>query len=276
VNGAAGADRLREVRSPAGVWLAPDPAAERLAAGEADALLVGRPARLRGGAPGRAAVQRFVLGGRPAVGKRLIHGGLLGPLFGAIYVGRGRVWSQPALADRLRAAGVPTPRVVAAGARRIAGPFWRLALLTEEIPGARNLLDLARSPLGGPARRQIVVLAADAVRGLHAAGFLHADLNLANLVLEGGVRLERDPAGAPGAARVHVVDLDRGRFVARLRHADRVAGLARLLRSCGKWLAEGERPGRRDRIRFLRRYAGGDRGLARRLRHDLAPAASRL
>jgi tRNA A-37 threonylcarbamoyl transferase component Bud32 len=272
VRSGTGGGAYREVRSPAGVWLALESAAGHLAAGEADALLAGRPARLSGGGRGRAPVMRFALGGRPVVGKRLVHGGLLGPILGPIYPGRRRAWSQAPLADRLRAAGVATPRVVASGARRVAGPFWRLALLTEEIPAARNLLDLARAPIGVAARRRVLDLTAGAVRSLHDAGFLHADLNLANLVLEGGSAIDRDGAGA---ARVQVIDLDRGRFTAPIRHADRVAMLARLLRSCRKWLAADQRPGWRERLRFLCRYAGGDRRLARRLRDDLGRAASR-
>jgi len=257
-----GAGGYVEVRSPAGVWLARPGSTLPLTAGEADFLLTRKAERLPGREQGRGVVARFLLGGRPVVGKMLIHGGLFGPTLGRLYLGRQRAWSQAALADRLRTAGVATPRVVATGARRIAGPLFRLAVLTEEIREARNLLELARSFPGPPVRRRIADLTADTVRAMHDGGFLHADLNLANLVVEGGT----------AAAAVHIVDLDRGRFVARVRPADRVAGLARLLRSCEKWLASGTCPGARDRIRFLRRYARRDRRMVRRLHSGIARA----
>ncbi len=244
-----------EVRSPAGLWLTRAGAAAPLVAGEADFLLTGRAVRSPGRDRGRGGVALFHLGGQPVAGKMLIHGGLLGKFLGRMYFGRRRVWSQATLADRLRAAGVATPRVVASGARRIAGPFWWLAVITDEIPGARNLLELARSTPPDPVRRRVVELAADTVRAVHDGGFLHPDLNLANLVAE----------GAAAVARVQIVDLDRGRFVARVRYADRISGLARLLRSCEKWLSPGSLPGPRDTLRFLRRYARGDRRMVRRL-----------
>jgi hypothetical protein len=90
---------------------------------------------------------------------------------------------------------------------------------------------------------------------MHDAGFFHADLNLTNLVLEGG----------PAGGRAYVVDLDRGRFRRPLGTARRFRNLARLLRSSEKWLGRGVRLAPREELAFLRRYCGSDGALLRLL-----------
>jgi tRNA A-37 threonylcarbamoyl transferase component Bud32 len=169
--------------------------------------------------------------------------------------------AQVRAARRLHRAGVATPEILAAGWRRIAGPLQRHALVVRAIPGAINLYEAARRTPDGLAKRSILREAARLVRRMHDAGFLHGDLNLTNLVLE----------PTEGGPLVQVVDLDRGRFRTRLGPAARARNLARLLRSYEKWLARQAPPlSGREEIYFLRCYAGGERGMVRRLVNDLS------
>ena len=115
-------------------------------------------------------------------------------------------------------------------------------------------------------RRDILLLCADLLRRLHDAGFLHADLNVSNLVMERG----------PSGETLHVVDLDRGQFRHVLRSEERLANLARLLRSYEKWIAGSVRLSPREEATFLRCYVGHDRELARFLAKRLTRYRSRL
>ena len=209
---------------------------------------------------------RFALAGIPVVGKRALHGGLLGPLLGGLYIGRRRALDQLGASVRLAQAGVPTPEILAVGSRRVAGIFRAQAIVAREIAGARNLHELAGENLSAARRREILDRAAGLLRGMHDAGFEHADLNLANLVWGRG----------RGGETLFVVDLERGRFRDAMSVGCRIRSLERLVRSCEKWVPESRRPSRREEVRFLLGYARGDRALLRAIAAPLGRYRSRL
>lgn len=241
------------VRSAVGDWIAREACASAIARGEADFILSGPGVRQAAAGSGRGRVARFALGGIPAVGKRALHGGLLGPLLGGLYVGNRRPLDQMRASVRLAQGGVPTPEILAVGSRRVAGILQAQAIVAREIAGARNLHELAGESLSGARRRKILDLTASVLRDMHDAGFEHADLNLANLVLGRGRSGET----------LFVVDLERGRFRDSMPVGRRIRSLARLVRSCEKWVPESHRITRREEIRFLLGYARGDGALLR-------------
>jgi tRNA A-37 threonylcarbamoyl transferase component Bud32 len=218
-------------------------------------LLGGAARRAAGPGRGRGAVAPVEFAGLSGVGKRSRHGGLLGSLLGGIYWGTARITRPIDLARRLRGAAVRTPEVLAAGWRRVAGPLHAHALVTEAIPGAVNLHEVLLGAPPATTLRAVGRAAADTVRAMHDANFKHADLSLANLVLE----------DSGGEVLAHVVDLDRGRFVHRLSAEDRAANLARLLRSHEKWVAAAAPLRTRDALWFLWVYCRGDDRLLRDL-----------
>jgi tRNA A-37 threonylcarbamoyl transferase component Bud32 len=223
---------------------------------------------VREGAPGqgRSRLARLRVGSRDAVGKRALHGGLLGGLLGGHFLGSARVERTLDAAERLRSAGVPTAAVIAAGWRRTIGPLRAHALLTEAIAGGVSLQDSLLVPgLGRGRRRALLHAAGRSVRAMHAAGFRHADLNLANLVV----------APAADGPFVHVVDLDGGRFEAPLGTRSAGRNLARLLRSWEKWVEPHVQGGLADLVAFLRGYSpvAAER---RRLAEDLLRRRSGL
>lgn len=255
-----------EVRSPAGVWIARRACAAAIAGGQADFILSGAGARQAAAGSGRGPLARFTLAGIPAVGKRALHGGLLGPVLGGLYLGRGRALGQLRASVRLARAGVPTPEILAIGSRRVAGCLHAQAIVAREIEGARNLHGLAGERLTGARRREILDRTARVLRDMHDAGFVHADLNLSNLVWG------RGPAGET----LFVVDLEQGRFAEPIAAGARIRTLARLVRSCEKWVAASHRPSRREEARFLLGYARGDRALLRLIAGRLRRYRGRL
>ena len=255
-----------EIRSHAARWTARRDCSKAVESGAADFLFDSAADPPVVPFAGRGPVVRFTLAGLPAIGKRARHGGVLGPIFGDLYVRRRRVLDQAKMAQRLEAGGVATPRILAVGTARVLGPVHRQAVVSRELHGARNLLELAMT---GPSRRrrsELLIQCADLVRRMHDAGFLHADLNVGNLVLE------RDQEGE----RLHIVDLDRGRFEPTVSRRKRLANLRRLLRSYEKWIAGRLRLTPREEILFLRRYAGGDTSLLRSLALSLGRHRSLL
>jgi tRNA A-37 threonylcarbamoyl transferase component Bud32 len=237
-------------------WLVRRDCAAALGAALPESFLAPRAERAAAPGHGRAATAALDVGGIPVIGKRLLHGGFLGPVLGGLYLGTERCSRSIRLARGLRERGVRTPDVVAAGWWAVLGPVNRIALLTEAIPRAENLQAILLRRPRAEDRRAALRAAARIVRAMHDAGFEHADLNLGNIVLE----------GAQDGPRGHVVDLDRGRFAAAPSARLRAGGLLRLLRSYDKWVGAAPATRRADLVLFLRAYAAGDRDLVRALR----------
>jgi hypothetical protein len=208
------------------------------------------------GAEGRAPTAILPLPGMQArlLLRRLHHGGLLGPLLGASFLGLSRVLAELRVTQALREAEAPVPRPALALGRRRIGPVFECALGTVLEEGAQDALAFLESA-PEPARVQRAARAAgEAVRRLHDAGGHHADLHVKNLLIrESGESVE-----------CRVVDLDRARLEVALTPAERIAQLARLWRSLVK-RGVLEQVGPRGCARFIGAYCGEDRALRRAL-----------
>lgn len=246
------ASRYVSVSLDRATWMTRSDCSAALAKSGAGRLLEGRAIRAGMPGEGRAGTVALRIGDLAAIGKRARHGGAA-RFLGGLYLGCRRVVRTLLSSTRLREAGVPTPSVLAAGWRRVLGPLHAHALITETVPGGVNLQTALGSRMSAADRRALLGASARAVRAMHDVGFLHADLNLANLVLE------RRPDGF----RAHIVDLDRGRFESALTVAQRRSNIERLLRSWEKWRPGGIPPGPRDVLAFLRIYCDGDRSAMR-------------
>ncbi|MCP3983954.1 MAG: hypothetical protein GY723_06175 [bacterium] len=185
--------------------------------------------------------------------RRLVHGGLLGPLLGRAYLGTGRATREIAVTAELRAAGAPVPQAILAAGERIFAAWWALTVGTvfeedtrdglvwlETCPDAETLLPVARA-------------AGRAVRAFHDAGGRHADLHVKNLL----VRESTPP-------EVILIDLDRARITPGLTPGERMSQIMRLFRSL---LKREVLPivGTRGVATFFGAYCGQDRALRRAL-----------
>ena len=178
---------------------------------------------------------RALLGGRGGVGAFQLgpdfvvvlrpyqRGGLVSRFNQTRYLGvRPRPFRELRASEALRAAGVPTPEVLAAAVLWDVPGCYRGAVATREVPGAINLwhyLQMAAPADRGPA----CVAAAAVTRRMHDAGAIHPDLNLQNYLVR------RTASGLTAA----VIDLDRVRF-GRLTARTRRAAFARICRSIRK------------------------------------------
>lgn len=211
---------------------------------------------------GRAPTALLQLGaGGPRIHlRRLLHGGVLGPLLRGSFLGARRPLAELHVTRVLHRGGVPVPRPALALARRRAGPLRALAVGTWFEEGTVDAHDfLAAAP---DTRRRLAAAAAAgrAVRRFHDAGGRHADLHVGNLLLR-----ER-----PSGFECIVVDLDKARLGADPTPAERMAELMRLFRSLVK-RGHLERVGARGCARFLSAYCADDRRLRAALLRRLDP-----
>jgi 3-deoxy-D-manno-octulosonic acid kinase len=149
------------------------------------------------------------------------HGGLLAPFTRDLFASPTRAPIELDASLRLRAAGVPTPEIVAYATYPAGGGLRRVDVATAEIADA---FDLSVVLTGSDASLRTRAWAAvvELLRRLSAAGARHHDLNVKNVLL-------RTDAGALEAM---VLDVDRVTF----EHGDVTApNVARLSRSARKW-----------------------------------------
>ncbi|MEQ8766598.1 MAG: lipopolysaccharide kinase InaA family protein [Planctomycetota bacterium] len=230
-------------RGAAKLWLRRDVAAELR---EADLWSLERffeedsPFEGRGGT---AAAE--LKGGRRIVVCPYRHGGLLRALTGECFKSSRRLESELAVSWHLEQAGLHVPRALGGRALHL-GPWrWKLHLITERIPDARDFKGVLeelppRRGKGLGEWRAAVREAGEQVRAVHDADVDHTDLHVKNLLL------------GPGG-RAWVIDLDNARRGAN--GARRTAALAKLYRS-GQKLRAGQRPTRTECARFARAYYG--------------------
>ena len=209
----------------------------------------GGNARLQGRAPvlvldsevGQVAVRRYMRGGAVAA--------LLGDRY--LRTGVPRPFREAQASERLRSAGIPTPRVIAATCYPH-GLFYRCDIATELIPNGTDLGEflfgvtlLGRDGEGLPGEPGTSGLARDseerlaALRGaldlidrLAELGMAHPDLNVKNFLVQ------RGGSGNP----LHLLDLDRCGPTGRGKGVIRDAMRARFRTSLEKWERGSGRP----------------------------------
>lgn len=161
---------------------------------------------------GREPLGRLTVQGREALVRRFTHGGLARKLTGRVFRDASRPFRELRASEALRALGIETPRVLAARAVEVFGGY-QLSLVTERLAGTRDVGHLlgdvraGRAPKG--VLRRAIADAADLIASLHANGFVHADLQPANILVR-----EAGPRGAIA------IDLDRSVFATERGDAD--------------------------------------------------------
>jgi len=177
---------------------------------------------------GRTTAHVVDIEGSMGVVRHYVRGGSVASGLGDRYLRAGspRPYRELWISELARAREVPAPAVLAA-AIYTAGLFYRGDLVTEFIAGAE---DLATLSVGERRRDTADRLAAwrAAGRMLHRiaiAGFVHADLNLRNVLI----------AWRSGEPEAWVIDLDRARVRHRASPADLDAMVKRLHQSAAKF-----------------------------------------
>ncbi|MFC0337718.1 3-deoxy-D-manno-octulosonic acid kinase [Kushneria avicenniae] len=173
-----------------------------------------------GQAPGRGE-SLFVCAGEQAwVLRQYRRGGAIARLSAEHYVWTGlernRAFRECRLLATLFERGLPVPQPIGACAWRD-GLFYRAALITRHIDGARALATRVSSPDAAACHEPLLIECGRMIRRFHAEGLDHVDLNARNILI--------DARDTPW-----LIDLDRCRLRAPGRwQADNLARLERSL-----------------------------------------------
>ncbi|MGH7565125.1 MAG: lipopolysaccharide kinase InaA family protein [Gemmatimonadota bacterium] len=173
---------------------------------------------------GRGTLHVAPLGDRQAAVRHALRGGWMRPLGDRYFDRRPRPFVELAVSDRLRAAGVATPEVLAA----LVMPArfgYRSDLATEWLEPGHGLFALL-TPNVYPVdvRRAGLAAAGHEVGRAHAVGLDHPDLNVGNLFLQ---------PTAEGSWTASLLDLDRATIGNAFEGAAR-RNLERFVRSMEK------------------------------------------
>jgi hypothetical protein len=174
---------------------------------------------------GRGAVYAITIPGTATRGvvRHNRHGGFFARVTADLFVRPTRAPAELAISERLLAAGILTPRMLAYVVYDVGGGLARSDVLTLEITPSEDLGTALDPAYPGAARGPALDAAATLVAALSRCGARHHDLNVKNVLL----------AGDAGAPHAYVLDVDRITFGNppgdALRH-----NLARLRRSARK------------------------------------------
>jgi tRNA A-37 threonylcarbamoyl transferase component Bud32 len=182
------------------------------------------------GAKGRAPLRRLALSGRSdALVRAVRRGGLLRCWRSETFGRPKRFLKELEASERLRAAGLRTPRILALKLEKTARgalrrPGWRAWTVLEPVAGAEPLREalLSSAPERGEA---LAEQAARLLWGMHEAGAVHADPHAGNFL-----------ANREG---VWLLDLDKAKISSRVGPLPRVGNLLRFVRSLEKIRAQG-------------------------------------
>lgn len=158
-----------------------------------------------------------------------MRGGLLGRTGTDLFLPPTRALRELVNSFRLRAAGVPTPQVIAYATYTAGWMFRRADIVTRQIAGS-DMASLVAADSGAVTLPSAIDAIARLVAGLTSAGAHHPDLNAKNILLS------TDDSGATVA---WVLDVDRIRFHVPGDPMITEANLRRLFRSFEKWRERG-------------------------------------
>jgi len=177
-------------------------------------------------AGGRGGVWTLPLGdGSNGVLRWYRRGGALRRILRDRYFGRPtRPMLELTVTEAIRQRGVPTVEVLAARVDRLRLGWYRGALVTRALDGARTLAAALAERPPGAEREALVGAVGRAVRDLHDRAVHHRDLNATNILMG---------AGGP-EPRVFFIDFDRAAIGLRIGPWTRRRALRRLERSLVK------------------------------------------
>jgi tRNA A-37 threonylcarbamoyl transferase component Bud32 len=196
---------------------------------------------------GRGDLGLLELDGARLLCKPMQHGGLLAKLLGGRYLDARKPCNELRVVGHALARGVPTAEIAAMVTKRDLWPVYRYWVFSSELAGTVDLRAYLRASPPRAERMMAIAAIARAVRTMHDAGILHADLHLKNILVRVTDRTRPE---------AFIIDFDKARVRPRLDVRQRFGNLARLWRSAEKARAAGVRVRYADMIAFLRTYAG--------------------
>ncbi len=199
------------------------------------------------------------------------HGGLFGKILRDIFWNSLRPLRELSICEAAGKSGIKTSEVIAIVKNRVLGPIYKCRLVSKEITGAIDLMELllnAEKNKLVARKRQIINKTAKAVKEMHGAGIYHADLHLKNILIQSAV----------GKVDVYIIDLDKSRQYEKISLHQRMRNIMRLDRSVEKMIRNNRITfdetypfpiSGTDKLRFLKEYIKTDNKSEKPLRYYL-------
>lgn len=223
---------------------------------------------------GRTPCKTFImesLGNVSFVVRDYCHGGLFGKILRDIFWNSLRPLRELSICEAAGKSGIKTSEVIAIVKNRVLGPIYKCRLVSKEITGAIDLMELllnAEKNKLVARKRQIINKTAKAVKEMHGAGIYHADLHLKNILIQSAV----------GKVDVYIIDLDKSRQYEKISLHQRMRNIMRLDRSVEKMIKNNRVTfdetypfpiSGTDKLRFLKEYIKTDNKSEKPLRYYL-------
>ena len=199
------------------------------------------------------------------------HGGLFGKILRDIFWNSLRPLRELSICEAAGKSGIKTSEVIAIVKNRVLGPIYKCRLVSKEITGAIDLMELllnAEKNKLVARKRKIINKTAKAVKEMHGAGIYHADLHLKNILIQ----------SAAGKVDVYIIDLDKSRQYEKISLHQRMRNIMRLDRSVEKMIRNNRVTfdetypfpiSGTDKLRFLKEYIKTDNKSEKPLRYYL-------
>ena len=195
------------------------------------------------------------LGNESCIVREYWHGGIVAKMFKNFFWDGMRPVRELSVCEAASRGGVKTTEIIAIIKSNIFGLFYKFRLVTREITGSIDLIELLLHSAENPLleqKREIINKLAKAVNDMHNVGIYHADLHLKNILVKS------DPGGG---VHVYIIDLDKSRQYEKISLQSKMKNIMRLDRSVVKLRRKNRElftktfpVSKTDRIRFLKKY----------------------
>lgn len=181
--------------------------------------------------------------------RKYLRGGLVRFVNNDIFLGNQRPFNELYIGAEAYARNIPTAETLAAVSIKKAGPFYKCYLITKELTSCSDLpqylkkLSKISSIEFSEKKKEVLVKTAETVRSMHNKGFLHADLNMKNILINSLI-----------PENIFIIDWDKSVFKNSLSESEKSSNIIRFCRSMEKLQQQGIPVTEKDQELFLVSY----------------------
>ncbi len=181
--------------------------------------------------------------------RRYLRGGLIRFINNDLFLGKQRPFNELHIGAEACLRGIPTAETLAAVSINTVGPFYKAYLITKELTACVDLpqylkgLSKSSGSFFSEKKERVLIKTAETVKTMHDKGFLHADLNMKNILVN-----------TLSPENIYIIDWDKSVLKRDLTESERSTNIIRFCRSMAK-LKQQEIPvTEKDQELFLNTY----------------------
>jgi len=181
--------------------------------------------------------------------RKYLRGGLVRFVNNDTFLGNQRPFNELYIGAEAYTRNIPTAETLAAVSIKKAGPFYNGYLITKELTSCTDLpqylkeLPKCSNIDFSEKKKQVLVKTAETVRIMHDKGFLHADLNMKNILIN-----------STTPENIFIIDWDKSVLKNTLTESERSSNIIRFCRSMEKLKQQGVPVAENDQELFLKNY----------------------